>query len=370
MKKKILSYLLASGFLFFASCGTDTPDPVACETTAPNSYEFTHEGNNTVGYDGQTKRLLMVDEIMTLLGLETTTDVSLLNQMYADGTGFTGEGLDASGKQVRSKTAGYQSATVKAAIQSLFDAWLLDYAENVAPALANMTDAAPGVAGWVGSRELNSKGMELDQLFAKGLIGALCLDQTINGYLSNAKLSIADNESRDSEDYYTTMEHYWDEGFGYIYGKDTDLSNDEILNDNLLGKYLTKYADHRLTVFNAFKAGRQAIVDGCMDERDNQAKIIQETLSKVVAIRAEFYLRDAADKVDLSADYFHSLSEGYGFIMSLQFTMDENGNPYFTHEEVNSMLDQLGSGDGFWDRTDSELVQMADDINAVTGVTL
>ena len=62
------------------------------------------------------------------------------------------------------------------------------------------------------------------------------------------------------------------------------------------------------------------------------AQIIKETLSKVVAIRAAYYLEDAALQTDLSASYFHSLSEGYGFIMSLQFTVDANGNPYYTHE--------------------------------------
>ena len=91
-------------------------------------------------------------------------------------------------------------------------------------------------------------------------------------------------------------------------------------------------------------------------------------MSKVVAIRAAYYLEDAALQTDLSAAYFHSLSEGYGFIMSLQFTVDANGNPYYSHDEVNIMLDQLNAGNGFWDRTDAELNQMAVDIKAVCGL--
>ena len=95
---------------------------------------------------------------------------------------------------------------------------------------------------------------------------------------------------------------------------------------------------------------------------------IKENLSKVVATRAESYLRDAAAADDLSADYFHALSEGYGFILSLQFTYTANGTPYFTNAEVNDMLATLEAGNGFWDRTDTELIEMADAINAVTGL--
>ena len=67
-----------------------------------------------------------------------------------------------------------------------------------------------------------------------------------------------------------------------------------------LGKYLNKYDDHSATVFDAFKKGRQAIVDNCSEVRDEQAQIIKETLIKVVALRAESYLRDAAAADDLS----------------------------------------------------------------------
>ena len=49
-------------------------------------------------------------------------------------------------------------------------------------------------------------------------------------------------------------------------------------------------------------------------------------------------------------------------------TVDANGNPYYTHDEVNAMLDQLDAGNGFWDRTDAELNQMAADIKAVCGL--
>ena len=114
--------------------------------------------------------------------------------------------------------------------------------------------------------------------------------------------------------------------------------------------------------------GRQAITDGCYEERDRQAQIIQETLSKVVAIRADYYLRDAASLDMNSPGYFHSLSEGYGFVMSLQFTYDAYGNPYFTHDQVNIMLAELESGEGFWNKDISILTNMADEITLAAGL--
>ena len=75
----------------------------------------------------------------------------------------------------------------------------------------------------------------------------------------------------------------------------------------------------------------------------------------------------AADAALLNAEYFHALSEGYGFIMSLQFT-NFDGSPYFTHTEVMEMIATLESGNGFWDRTSSELLDMASTIQIAAGL--
>ena len=137
---------------------------------------------------------------------------------------------------------------------------------------------------------------------------------------------------------------------------------------SLLNKYLGKYENYRNEVYTSFVNGRQGIVENCSDVRDAEAADIKVALSNVIMSKAESYLRDAAAYTDQSDDYFHALSEGYGFILSLQFTSDADGMPYFTHAEVNSWLEALEAGNGFWDRTDAELIQMADDINAVSGL--
>ena len=377
--QNVLKGVFFSALIILSSCSkNDTPDPISCTVTTPDSYVYLVDGSNTVSYSGQTARLDMAAEMSSALSDGNTTEAAL-NGMFdhqAGATDFSDPALNASSKQIKSKTAmGAENALTSAEqmhIQMKFDGWFADYAENVAPAITNGTMAASGVSGMVGNRELNAKGMEYDQIVIKSLIGALCLDQVVNSYLSPTKIGDAvDNTTRnvDEDNNATAMEHHWDEGYGYVYGKFGPNNNDgDLETDILLGKYLNKFDDHKATVFEAFKAGRQAISENCPEERDRQAAIIKETLSKVTALKAISYLRDAADSDDLSADYFHSLSEGYGFILSLQFTYSANGTPYLSHSEVEAMLAQLEAGNGFWDRTDAELNEMANVIEAAAGL--
>jgi hypothetical protein len=379
-RKNLLKVLLFSTVIVLSSCKKDSPTPIdpvdLCEAdvVTPTEFSFTADGYNTVSYGGQTARLDMASEMMSAIASTGTTADALMGMFAheADGMDFEDANLNASSKQIKSKTAAYSTSDVQMAIHASFDSWFTDYATNVAPIVGTATMATAGSAGMADNRELNAKGMEYDQIAAKSLIGALCLDQVVNGYLSEVKIGDAvDNVTRDpnEDNNATAMEHHWDEGFGYVYGKfGPDNVNGDLGTDGLLGKYLNKYDDYKAIVFDAFKKGREAIVQNCSTVRDEQAQIIKETLSMVVATRAESYLRDAAGYDDLSADYFHALSEGYGFILSLQFTYTTDGTPYFSNAEVNEMLATLEAGDGFWDRTDAELIEMADAINAVTGL--
>ena len=353
----------------------DSPsNPYWSNVSMPAEFSFTVDGYNTVSYGGQTARLDMAKEMMSAISSNGTTADALMGMFAheAGGMDFEDADLNASSKQIKSKTAAYSTSGVQMAIHASFDSWFTDYATNVAPIVGTTTMAASGSAGMAGNRELNAKGMEYDQIAAKSLIGALCLDQVVNGYLSEVKIGDAvDNVTRDpnEDNNATAMEHHWDEGFGYVYGKfGPDNVSGDLDSDGLLGKYLNKYPEWNTIVFDAFKKGREAIVQNCSTVRDEQAQIIKETLSMVVAKRAQVYLDEAADNDDLSPDYFHALSEGYGFILSLQFTYTADGTPYFSNAQVNSMLEQLEAGDGFWDRSDAELRAMADQIQAVTGI--
>ena len=53
----------------------------------------------------------------------------------------------------------------------------------------------------------------------------------------------------------------------------------------------------------------------------------------------------------------------------MQFTKAADGEPYMTNTEVNTMLDALALGNGFWDRTPAELDDMAAQVRTATGLT-
>jgi hypothetical protein len=359
----------------------------------PEEYSFTRDGVSTVFYSGQTARLRMATELKSAMNNISYTQEQI-NNMFGSGTGFTDATLDASGKNVRGKTA--TSPIAQSTVRPLFDSWIEEFTTVVAPAVTAGTTASSGVAGSYteadGSRtvKVTSKGFELNQVFSKGLIGALQVDQIINNYLSFSKLDGAreDNDAgiyaythpAATEASITKMEHYWDEGFGYLQGLDSQFKsglgtapNKDSAN---LNYYLNKIngqdneAGISDAIYNAFIAGRAAIVNKDYEERDKQAGIISAEISKVIGYKAHYYLVGGAEDITNGdwASALHALSEAYGFILGLQFTKDSSGNPYMTNTEVNDLLSRLSAGDGgFWERSVEELNTMADEVATATG---
>ena len=409
MKKIILKpilYLLLVA-IFFASCAKDdiqyeivevevpliqtqietvtveVPGPtVTVYVEVPYSYEYARAGKSTVSFSGQTARLNMADELYSALNTNTFTKAQML-EMFNDGTGFSDASLNTSGKKMGNKTAA--SPLASATVKPQFDAMIADFADNVIPNWA--TDASNGQAGVLTDAtrtiHVNAKGHEIDQTFIKGIIGAMTLDQIINNYITPYQLDsgtrTADNTNKviaDGKDY-TVMEHKWDEGFGYLYGQEADatrldLGTTPTGNGTTLNKYFKKvnassHPGMAVLVFDAFRRGRAYIVANQYDLRDQEAKTIQLQLSKLIAQKAVDYLNGYMSKIanGNTADAFHALSEGYGFVMSLQFTNDGTGSPYFSNSEVNAFLTSM---DNFWTVENSTLESIRDEIKVKFGI--
>ena len=267
----------------------------------------------------------------------------------------------------------------------------------VAPAVNSGTTASAGVAGSYtesdGSRtvKINGKGFEFNQVFSKGLIGALQVDQIINQYLSVGKLDSGtareDNDNGvygyalpgETELTITKMEHYWDEGFGYLQGLDNQFvpgladGGDRAHLNYYLNKINSQGNEDGITkkIYDAFTLGRAAIVAKDYDERDKQAAIVAAEISKVVGYKAFYYIEKGSGYISEGkwAAAHHALSEAYGFILGMQFTKAADGEPYMTNGEVNTMLDALAAGNGFWDRTPAELDDMAAQLKTATGLS-
>ncbi len=389
MKKVILSLGILSAFTFI-SCSSDddsgSSEPVV---DPPAAYVFTREGASTVSYSGQTTRIAMAEELVSALKTPSFTEAQLDGMFdHTEGDAdFSDADLNASSKNVRAKSAAsndfFASNTTDAnAIKADFDSWIANQVDEVYPNWG--TVAAAGTAGSIdeagagSTRYVNAKGLEYNQAFTKSLIGALMTDQMLNNYSGTGVLDAGTN--RDDNDAgtlasgknYTTMEHKWDEAFGYLYGADVAAS--PVLGaDSFLNKYLDKvnedsdFAGIATTIYDAFKRGRQAIVVKNYTVRDEQANIIRENVSKIIGIRAVYYLQAGKSALDASdnGSAFHDLSEGFGFIYSLQFTRKPGTNePYFTKTQVDAYLAQLMTGDGFWDVTGATLDTMSNEIAA------
>ena len=370
MRNLIKMSMLFSLAVFMFSCGNDDDpvdpvDPVGPTLEIPETYEFTRNDESTVSFSGQVTRLSQSEELYDAFNAETSFEDldAMFNGVNGESAGFSDESLNGTSKIIGAKTS-YSTLQGSAVDKAYFDAMIAEYANVVVPAFND--DAGVGVPGYVtgasgSSYRLNAAGQELDQLFFKGLIGAFTLDQIVNNYLHPNQLDSGDNVANNDNDVledgknYTKMEHKWDEGFGYLYGHlDSDGNGEDLAtagsepsgNGDLLMKYFKKVNSGAQpgigqTVYDAFIAGRTAIVNKDYDERDAQADIIQVELSKVIGYYALYYMNDFVAKLgagDVGGAH-HSLSEAWGFLFSLKYTNDgmdetfmiEGGVPALDH---------------------------------------
>lgn len=385
--KKYLFPLSLGVLALLGACSSDDSDTIddGSKIQNPTSYTFERNGENTVDFNGQSTRLEMGGELAIELKNTGQTSTALL-KMFSHEEGennFTDPSLNASNKNIRSKTAASfdyfsTNATDQALIRVDFENWIEKQVDEVFPNWN--APASAGVAGQIAdgsaTRYINALGLEYDQMVVKGLIGALVVDQTLNNYLSQGVLDEGSNRTNNDMDIvedgkpYTSMEHKWDEAYGYVFGLNADPANpnDDLGADSFLNKYIGRvegdadFAGIADEIFQAFKLGRAAIVAKNYEVRDAQADIIKTKISEIIGIRSVYYLQQA--KPSLTQEFpaygtaFHDLSEAYGFIYCLQFTRNPNSNsPYFSKAEVDAFLsDLLADGpNGLWDVNTSTL---------------
>ena len=387
--KKIIVLLISLLISMTACTRNNDDDDMMVAVSTPETYSFSRDGNSTVSFSGQTTRIQMANEIINRMKDFSASETTLHDMFSNKNNSFSNEALNSSSKNVKSKTAASKdffesNAAGSAAVRADFEGWLTAQVDEVFP--AQNTVASEGIAGQIAdgssTRYVNAKGLEYNQAFNKSLIGALMVDQILNNYISTSVLDAGSNKDNNNNDIvvdgkgYTNMEHKWDEAYGYLYGTSADKANPNATigsDDSFLNKYLGKvdsdsdFSGIAQTIFEAFALGRAAIVAKDYTLRDAQTAILRENISQVVAVRAVYYLQQgknllAAETPDYGAA-FHDLSEGYGFVYSLQFTRKPGTNsPYFSRPEVLAFLDQITTGNGFWDVSPATLEAISTEI--------
>ena len=384
---KLIGFLLIGVALTLGSCGDNEPD-----NNVPATYEFLRNGESSVSYSGQTTRILMAEELASAL-LDFDKSATELQEMFAneDAVGsevspFLNEDLNAETKSIRSKVAAskdlFSTNTAEAAtIKTQMDQWIEAQVNEIFPYENQLAEVgkAGQIADGTSTRYINAKGLEYNQAVTKSLIGALMTDQILNHYLSAAVLDEATNVEDNNVSKvvdgknYTNMEHKWDEAYGYLFGNSSTPANPltDLGSDSYLNKYLarvegdTDFAGIAQDIFDAFKAGRAAIVSEDYSTRDKQADILKEKISDVIGIRAVYYLQQGKNGIESEnfGTAFHDLSEGIGFIYSLRFTRDQGSDDSkFSGEEIESFVSKLLEGDGFWDVTPATLDAISESI--------
>ena len=383
---------MTSLIILMISCGDDTDTGNVRELIIPDTYSFQKDGVSTINFSGQTERIGMANELIRAMR-DDAIGTDLLLEQYSnsaadggDANPFSDPTLNASSKSIKSKVAAsndfFSSNSVTSSmIKDDFESWIVAQVNEVHPNSNQL--AAPGQAGQIADgtipRFANAQGLEYNQAVTKSLIGALMVDQICNNYLSTALLDAGTNTSDNTEGIvsegnpYTTMEHFWDEAYGYLFGAATDLTDPlpTLGEGSFLNKYVGRVNEDPdfngigQEIFDAFVLGRAAIVAADYDLRDEQAELLKEKLSQVVAVRAVYYLQQGKNQIengDLGAA-FHDLSEGFGFVYSLRFTRQANSSSsYFTNQEVQDMIDTITAGNGFWDLDSATLDQLSEEI--------
>ena len=364
----------------------------SCETAPENqvTFDFTRNGVSTVSFSGQTARIGMATELLAAMQDLDRTSIELA-EMYANQTPtgedvapFSDPALNSSTKSIKSKIAAsadfFSSNTVEgAAIKETIQSYIEEQANEVF--VAKDEQASARQAGRLTDSEstqlVNAQGLVLDEVVKASISGALMIDQICNNYVSTSVLDAGTNVEENNQGLveagkpYTTMEHKWDEAYGYLFGATgVGQESEPLLNDDpFLNALLTEIngdtdfntiADD---VFYALAEGRAAIVEQNYDLRNIQATIIKEKLALVIAVNTVKALQLGKQNLNnnLQATAFAELSKAYGLIQALRFLRQPNSNQsIFSNAEVSDLKAQMISGEGLWDITPATI----DDVSA------
>ena len=368
---------------------TPEPPPPPPPLAIPTTYNFEsrfNAGESSVGITGQIARQLQLQDLKILIGglsssgaAAVTYDDLMAIYDYAD-TGMNirttvPDGLTASattyedvstGKKMRGRqgtdkvllgSAGIVGNAADITVDELMQSFFTTIAANAADASQLGTKAVYNTA----------EGLDLSQMVNKVLIGAILFDQLSSKYLADI-LDRDNTEPRSDGADDTVQEHRFDEAYGYFgaardYASYTDEElagslSDYAKDSNSDGTldFTTEYnfgisrnagkrdkggtgVDFTADIFNAFLAGRTAIVNGDMTALATHRKAASEGFEKVLAATAVHYINDTMDDMatltaaEIAGKNNYDLNKHWGemkgFTFALQFGYrgDATGGP-------------------------------------------
>jgi hypothetical protein len=298
-KKLFVLGLLAATFSL-TSCKDNNPDDQPQPTNnVPTQYSF-----ENVNYKGQTVRLLLLRDM--LLKVKDASAMKVTNAELVDIYENTSAKYAdiATGKKLSDKVA---NSMADAQIRAWFDSLAVK-------------------SGTSNPYEL-STGLNLEEVIEKSIMGSVIYYRAVNDYL--LKISTLDNNTVKADEG-TTMQHAWDEAFGY-FGAARDYNNytdAQIINPGekdadgngtidpnaeknmffaqtaakrdastatLSGADKT---DFTKTIFDAFLKGRHAIDNKNYAARDEAQQAILLNWEKVIAASVIHYVNETRENIE------------------------------------------------------------------------
>lgn len=320
MKNKfIYAALLLAGFALATSCTKDNDmvAPPADEVVTPYDVPTTYNFANA-DFLKASQRVKMGAELNSYLGTanNATITATKANDMFDNkNSQFADATLNASGVTLAEKTTD----------AAFFRGHFTTQATNSA---SNTVTAVNGTAGIIvvgtTKRLVGTTGLESNQAVAKGMMGALFFKEAVT-LLSN----IGNDDNKTVTNGTTLAQRHWDEAFGSLgvpvnYDPTVTYVNTDPTRPLLWGGYLAERGKEILagkTIFDAFLKGRAALGGHDKVVVAAQAKIILDKWEQLNAAAALEYSTIPTRSVNVGnlATQFHALSEGFGFIHSLQF---------------------------------------------------
>ena len=365
--------IISLGLAFsLSSCSNDDKEDVTApvipteenKVATPATYEFTRLGNSTVDYSGQTSRLNQLTELtaeMKKADAGSSISAATLKDMFANQNNPFSQVYS---KDLKSKTFALD----------------VDYFEDLMDQMGALsgitTSASNGTAGLMTRASgatilVDSNGRELTQLIEKGLMGATLYNQIVNTYLTEDKIGrTVDNDAIDTANgnYYTTMEHHFDEAFGYM-GFPVDFSSN--YNGSGVISFWGKYsntADDNIQMndrlMNAFKRGRAAITAKEYAVLDEEVNKLYEELEVMIAATTIYYINQTISLAN-AGDRHHALSEAYAFLRALRYSNASKRK--INQADIPDMLENR-IGNNFYNTTATNLNFIKNTLSAAYGL--
>ena len=330
MKKMLqtIIYVLALSVVFQA-CSSDSDsstdssdDGGSNDMMAPTTYEFYDaDGNSTVVYSGQVVRNLLITDIKSLVGSDPTLLVGMYENTEANQartiTSSTG-----SLPTVQSTYGDISGSNLNGKIAATGDGYGID--DCTVAGYGMEPDAL--VRAWMdaaSSGAYTSDGIDIGQLMQKSLMGLVSYYQGTSKYLG--VVLDQNNTAPDGDNYYTKMEHYWDESFGYfgasadylnrtdaeiksaVYNDSNNDGSIDFLSENCTGLSInaakrddgsSNMYDFTGTIMGAYLEGRYLISTGGSDaDIAAQRTIIVNAWEKLLAANAIHYINDTVEAI-------------------------------------------------------------------------